>query len=165
MATFAPQTMNERVGSGGYTHRFDLTYRDITQATVSTGQVFNVVLPLRAGDKVLHVALWVPEPFQDTTDANQNTNTVTVGDSGDTDLFIVAIEANKNGTLGTFPARDTGDALPYTVPATPLEIQVVLNPTSGKILNHLNKGRLFVEFDILALDVAQSLPAFGGETG
>jgi hypothetical protein len=149
MATkFAPQVIEEIVGPYGWNYRFDLDFKDITETTVSTSQTFDIVLPPRAGDKILHVGLFLDTEFQDTTYTAQNTNTVAVGDSGDTDMFIVAIEANANGSVGTFPAVDTGDALPYTVPATPLKLQLVFGNTSGKIVSHINKGHLHVLFAI-----------------
>ncbi len=155
---FLAQTENETALQSGYNYRFDLSHLDITQGTISTAQTFTVWLPARAGDKIHHVALFLAEAFQDTTDTAQNTNTVSVGDSGDLDNMIVAIECNANGSLGTFPAEDTGDGLPYTVPASPLAIQVTVNATSGKKLDHLNKGRLFVLFQVFAQSNAQIIP-------
>lgn len=165
MSKFAPQVIEEIVGQNQYNYRFDFDHSDLTEATANTAQSLKVLLPTRAGDKIESVALFLPEPFQNTADAAFNDTQLEVGDSGDLDNFIVAIQANQNGTLGTFPAENTGDALPYTIPATPLEIDVTVLSMSGKSLVNLNKGRGYVLFKFFRLNKAAALPATGNENG
>ncbi len=160
MSKFGPQTENE-TALQGFNYRYDLTHTDITQASASTAQTFTIFLPARAGDKIKHVSLLLEESFQNTADAAYNDTQIEVGDSGDLDMFVVAIQVNANGTLGTFPAEDTGDALPYTVPATPLAIQLTVLSQSGKTLNTLNKGRLAVLFSIFYQRPSMLLPGAG----
>src|SRR6266478_4591314 len=106
MSKFAPQTQNEITGQSGYTHRFDVSHSDLTQTSTATAQTFKAFLPTRAGDKIKHVCVMLAEPFENTADAAFNDTQIEVGDSGDLDNFIVAIQVNKNGTLGVLPAED-----------------------------------------------------------
>jgi len=159
-----PQTIQEMTGQTGYNFRADLYYSDLKETTVSTATTFDIFTPPRAGDRIEAVVLDLIQSFQNTADTAFNTTGVTVGDSGDVDNLIVSIECNKNGTLGTFPAESTGDALPYAVPTTPLIIQLVITPTSGKALANLNRGHLSVRFKILGeFEPGFLLGAFGGE--
>ena len=165
MSKFAPLIIEEIVGQNSYNWRFDFDQSDLTETTVTTAQTLQVWLPTRAGDKIESVALFLDESFQNTADTAYNDTQIEVGDSGDLDNFIVAIQANKNGTLGVFPAENTGDALPYAIPATPLEIEVTILSMSGKSLVNLNKGRAHVLFKIFRKTKAAGLPATGGENG
>jgi len=165
MSKFGPQLNDEITGQSGYTHRFDLYHSDLTQTTANTAQTFTAFLPVRAGDKIEKVCVMLAEPFQNTADTAFNDTQIEVGDSGDLDNFIVAIQANYNGTLGVFPAENTGDALPYTIPATPLAIDVTVLSMSGKSLSNLNKGHLVVLFAIFRETQADLLAPTGNEKG
>ena len=164
MATrvLTPLTTNE-IAETRYTHRDDIYYRDLTQATTNTEQVFTYFVPVE-GDLIRNVGVVLAEAFQNTADAAYNTTTIRVGGTADDDEFILAVELNLNGTE-VYHAYNTGDALPKAYSATNTDaILITFGAQSGKSLNSLNKGHVIVMFDILKPSEAGfELPAFGKE--
>ncbi len=78
------------------------------------------------------------EPFQDTTDAAQNSLSLVIGDSGTANRHLTATELNANGS---YVPLAMGTATKY-VPTSDTTTVYAFTGVSGKLLSHLNKGKL-----------------------
>jgi len=85
------------------------------------------------------------EPFQDTTDAAQNSTSLTIGDGGSANRHLTATELNANGAYVTVKA---GTGTKY-VPGADTPTTFTFTPTAGKNLANLNKGKLRAYFRVI----------------
>lgn len=144
---FSPLLSEQRAASG-FTHEFEFSYADIPAGIGNnTSQVWGAgYLPaLAAGDIVKRVQLHLSEPFELTTDAAFNSDTISVGDTTTATRFVNASEANRNGTevLNVFPG-----AVENVIYTAAGQLQVTLNSMAAKSLSNLNRGKAYVRFAI-----------------
>jgi hypothetical protein len=153
MATFRPLSLNEEAMAPGFSHIGIITTEDLTQATVAAAQTITLA-PINAGDVVLRVFWRLRAPFQQTTDATFNSDTISVGDSASITTYLTAAEANLNGAYVTY--RFSGTAVLYTANDN---ILVTVNSMAAKALVNLNRGELHLFFGLARLKgISDSAP-------
>ena len=158
---FTPLTEAEAAASG-FTHRLDMSYTDIPPGlAAAAAYVWNVPpMPgVKASDIVKSVEMHVTTKFQNTADAAFNSDTVSLGDATLATRFLSAVEVNFNGTavVDTIPG-----AAPNYVYTAAAQIQLTMNSMAAKTLSSLNKGALYILFNILrAAGVYEKTPPFG----
>ena len=92
-----PKTFQERMGRAPVWIKKNITHADLTEATANTAQtVALITLPKRHA--IVAVQAILVTAFKNSADAAFNTTTVSVGDTGDVDRNLTAIETNENGT-------------------------------------------------------------------
>lgn len=141
---FAPLSAHEAALVDA-THVCEIDHTDLTQATAATAQTIALFSVTANQHNVECVRFELLVPFQDTADAANNTNTVEIGDGGDTDRLLTATQVNVNGTevynksgTGTKFVSTSDDTIDATFAA----------PTTGKTLLALNRGLLRLYFRI-----------------
>lgn len=137
-----PLSLEERIAKQAE-FLVEVTHADLTETTAATAQTLQITPAVV--DKCAYAVSQAElrEAFEDTADSANNTNTVEVGDGGDTDRFLAAMQVNKNATE-VFLKTGTGTTHVYTSADT---IDILFNaPASGKTLAALNKGILHVYF-------------------
>lgn len=141
-----PQVLEE-ITSSKYTHLAIVRASDLTDTVDAEAQTL-VLFAAPAGAQIRHVAIELPEGFQNTGEVGNDDTTVQVGDSNDLDSFITATQVNANSASpAIFPIYDSGDALPAK-PSTYPNITATFTPKSATKLSELNKGVLFIYFDM-----------------
>lgn len=133
----------EGAGHNGANFLAQILHSDFTETTVATAQAKTVISAIVGGtdtDVVLKDAK-LAVPFQDTTDADNNSTLVTVDDSTNLARFLASTEMNVNGTEKTHPTPTTSH-----VTAGATSVTVTATPPSGKNLAALNKGELLLWF-------------------
>ena len=138
MSKFYPQIDNE-VAQQGYTHRFDFAYTDIPAGiAVSTSQIF--LLPkMVAGDEVIELGVRLLTAF---SGGGNTTVTLDIGDQTSPTTFGTAL------AIGTTPIIFQHIADKNLVYAAPNQLQIRLNPAATFTLSNLNKGQLWIDWNI-----------------
>jgi hypothetical protein len=119
-----------------------LVFRASDFAIVTTaGDTAEFALAIPAKSRIKDALLDLRVPFQNTSDAANDSTTVTVGDSASATLFTSAVQINLNGTeVGV--ANATGN-MPKAYNAADT-FRVTFTPKTGTALSALNKGELRV---------------------
>jgi hypothetical protein len=137
----------ETKAATGFTHKAIITHEDLTQATDNTAQDVKI-LTVPAKSVVTSVAMHLTTPFQKTGTSAYNTNTLIIGDSGDTDRWLASTEVNVNGT------EILAKAQPSTVPAayvTATDINANFASMASYDLAELDAGEVEVFFSLVSL--------------
>ena len=145
---FTSFTNEEKTSSGGFTHRLDFSYRDITAGIANNtaktwGVGFLPALPISTF--VAKTELHLTVPFQDLSDAAFNSSTISFGDTTTATRFVNASEANLNGTevLNVVPGAVTNAI--YTAAG---QLQLTLNAMANKTVSDLDKGQAYILVEI-----------------
>jgi hypothetical protein len=160
-------TNEEKASSGGFTHRLDFSYRDITTGIANnTAKTWGAgFLPaLAASDFVAKTELHLTTAFADASDAAFNSSTISFGDTTTATRFVNASESNVNGTevLDVVPGAVTNAI--YTAAA---QLQLTLNAMANKTVSDLDTGQAYILVEIhRAADRArtQATPFGAGNT-
>lgn len=161
---FSPLTEEEIAASGGFTHRLDFTYRDITAAianntamTWSTGYL--PALPI--GTYVAKTELHLTTAFKDASDVAFNSSTISFGDATTATRFINASEANLNGTeiIEVVPGAVT-NAIYLTAAG---QLKLTLNAMANKTVSDLDYGQAYIlcELHYSSDPAKQAAPPWG----
>jgi hypothetical protein len=134
---------------GGFTHKFVIDHADLTEATDNTTQAI-ALLTVPAFHMVKCAATYLKTPFQKTGTAGYNSNTVIVGDAGDTARFIASQQINVNGTeiLAQGPAQSK---VPHAY-ATATAVNATFASMASYDLAELDAGELHIFLEIVPLD-------------
>jgi hypothetical protein len=145
---FSSITNEEKTSSGGFTHRIDFSYRDITAAIANnTAKTWGAgFLPaLAASDIVFKTELHLTTPFQDASDAAFNSSTISFGDTTTATRFINASEANLNGTEVIDVEPGAVQNAIYTAAG---QLQLTLNAMANKSVSDLDVGQAYILVEI-----------------
>lgn len=124
----------------------EIGHADLTETATATAQTLSPIT-LAANQAIFLVHAEVAENFEDTADAANNTNTVTVGDGGSATRFLASHQINANGTPVAIKAGALTQPYLYTVADT---VDFFFGaPTTGKTLAALNKGRYLAYFRVV----------------
>ena len=135
--------LGQEKAAAGYTHRVRLTHADLSQATANTVQTIQMIT-VREGDVVQAAAYRLVDEFEDASDNAFNVTTITVGDGGDVDRFIVSKEINVNGTeVDNWATAQVTDTLPYAYGSADT-IDIVFTSMAAKALVDIDVGNLDV---------------------
>ena len=136
--------------AAGWTHKIVLKCTDLTESTANTAQTIPILV-LPAGAAVTRAGFYLATPFQDASDAAFNTNTIIVGDSGDTDRLIPSTELNLNGTeITAFVSSNATASLPYAYPAG-ATINAIIGSMSAKSLSNIDIGEIHILLEVSEL--------------
>lgn len=137
--------------AGGYTYHVKLTHADLTEETVNTAQVIEI-LTVEQGTVVQSVAYNLPVPFQDASDAAFNTTAITIGDGNSAARFMASKELNVNGSevLAWVTANDV-NTLPYAYLAADT-IDVTVGSMAAKALNDIDTGEIDILINAVNID-------------
>lgn len=139
-----PLLGDELKAHGGATHKAVITHEDLTETTANTAQTIALA---DVENKVAVECVYTDlvTPFEDASDAAFNTNTLIVGDGGDTDRLLASQEMNENGTevdmkvgtgtLHVFTGDDTVDA--------------VIGSMTAKSLSNIDTGEVHIYLKIV----------------
>lgn len=160
---FSPLTVEEIAASGGFTHRLDFSYRDITTGIANnTAKTWGAgYLPaVAASDFVAKTELHLTTPFKDASDSAFNSSTISFGDTTTATRYVNASEANENGTevLNVVPGAATNAI--YTAAG---QLQLTLNAMANKTVSDLDTGQAYILVEIhRAADAPrEKVPPFG----
>jgi len=121
---------------------------DLTETGSGTAQVFDIAGLLPARSIVDSVALDVPTPLEDLSDAAHDDITVQVGDSGDPDATLAITQiAEKNGSTIVTAHNNTGKSYPAAG-----TFRITVTPKAGKILNNVDAGEFIILVWLKAAD-------------
>ena len=149
---FRGLSLNE-AGLSEFTHIGIVTTEDLTQSTLAAAQTLTLA-PINAGDEILRVFWRLRAPFQQTTDATFNSDTISVGDGASITTYLTAAEANANGVYVTY--RYSGTGVLYVANDN---ILVTVNSMAAKALVNLNRGELHLFFGIARMKaISDSVP-------
>lgn len=164
---FSSITNEEKTSSGGFTHRLDFSYRDITTGIANNtaktwGAGYLPALPISSF--VAKTELHLTTPFKDASDSAFNSSTISFGDTTTATRFVNASEANENGTevLNVVPGAVTNAI--YTAAG---QLQLTLNAMANKTVSDLDVGQAYILVEIHAAHDAariQATPFGAGNT-
>lgn len=120
---------------------------DLTETAANTAQTL-ALLNVLAGDAVLAAAIVVKTALSDASDAAFNSNTLIVGDDGDTDRFITSFETNVNGTEILYKVHPS--TTPYVFLADNT-IDAIFAAMAAKSLVDIDGGEVHFYFRIARL--------------
>ena len=115
----------------------------LTEATANTAQVLNL-FDVRDGHLVEYKGGYLKTPFEDASDAAFNSNTITLGDGGDADRFLVSTQLNVNGTEILYPLPALG-AYAYTATDT---VDATIGSMTAKSLSEIDTGVILLGFRV-----------------
>jgi len=142
MSKFYPQISDE-VAQQTYTHEFDFSYQDIPAGiAVNTPQVF--LLPkVVAGDEVVELGIRLLQTFQNAADGAFNSVTIDIGDGTSPTTYATALNIGLTTPIvfNHIPNKDV-------VYAAANQLQIRLNSMAGKTLSNLNRGQLWIKWNI-----------------
>ena len=121
-----------------------LTYKDLAAGVVSTALAVSAFTPLITvqGLELDHIELVTP--FQDTTDAANNSALLTIGDATTANRYLTSTETNANGAYVSL-AFGTGTKF---VPSINQAVLFTLTPIGGKNVANYNAGKLLAYFKL-----------------
>lgn len=130
----------EQNAACGYTHLVKITHADLTEATVNTAQVIEL-LNVDAFDEVQRMAMHLVTPFADASDAAFNNVAITSGDGGSANRFLTSTQINVNGTeiLGFSGTHTT--AYVYLAADT---VDLTVGSMADKALADIDVGELWI---------------------
>lgn len=132
----------------GFNYRFVVDHTDLTATTNAAAQdVALITLP--ANSLVLRAAAYVRTPFANSADSGFNTTAMIVGDSGDTDRFLVSQETNANGTI--IRSRGHASTTPFAYNASTV-VNANFASMAGKNLAALDTGEVWIYLFVTSLD-------------
>lgn len=159
----------EQQRATGFSHKIRLTWEDMTETATNTAQTI-ALLAVAAGAIADRAAMVLVTPFKNSADAAFNTNTLLVGDDGDTDRFLrsntagTGLELNENGTevlyhINPVAASTSGlQSAPFMY-TTANTIDAVIGSMAAKSLSDLDTGIVDIYLrvvDLLALSPLES---------
>lgn len=142
-----PLTSEERLQ--GFTHRVVLTHEDLTETAANTAQTIALVSVV-AGQVLLRAANKVITAFKDASDTAFNSNTLIVGDGGDTDRANNSQQLNENGTEVLYGVNDPAK-LPYVFTAADT-IDAIVGSMAAKSLSDIDTGEVHILLQIANLN-------------
>lgn len=123
-----------------------ISYADLAAGVNNTA----LVLTLFTGDspyqgfELDHVE--VETPFADTSDTNNNSTAITIGDAGSAARYLGSTETNLNGS---FVNLAYGTGTKYVPPTqTNAAVTATITPASGKNVANLKQGTLLAYFKV-----------------
>lgn len=150
---FSHLTENEISFSGGFTHRLDFSYRDIT-AGIATNTILTLnVAPLpkiQNTDIIKQCLCHLTVPFENTADSALNNTTISLGlVTGGVAALIAAFQANVNGTevIDTIPGVAT-PAVPIVNTTANNQVTLTFNSMAAKTVSNLNKGQAYILIEV-----------------
>jgi hypothetical protein len=150
MPLMRPLTTNERAETPGFTHVAILAAAELTQVTAATAQTFDLC-GLKAGDMIFRVAGSPVVPFQNTSVAGQNDNTVSVGDTGGVATLMAATQANWNNGAGSGVNAVNGLGNTPVLYATNNTLRMTVNSMAAMSLVNINRGEYHVFISLCRL--------------
>lgn len=144
MAKAKPLGTEERLAHGGATHVAVITHEDLTETTANTAQTIEL---MDVANKVAVECVYTDlvTPFEDASDAAFNTNTLIVGDGGDTDRLLASQEMNENGTEVDMKVG-TGTNYVYTGADT---VDAVIGSMTAKSLSNIDTGEVRIYLKVI----------------
>ena len=147
MTTNAFRSLHE--SPRGYNYRFVIDHTDLTTSADNTAQDFTLIT-LPANSVVKSAATYLKTTFQKTGTTAYNSNTLIVGDSGDTARFIASQQLNENGTEITAKAQDV-TKVPYAY-ATSTPVVARFASMAAYDLLELDAGEVHIFLEVAQLD-------------
>ena len=144
-----PLSSEERL-NGGFTHRINITYADLTETAANTAQTIELI-SLPAGSAVMQAAIRLVTPFEDVSDTGLNTTTLIVGDDGDTDRFIASVELNDNASEVYYKLAPVGTTTSPHVYTAANTVDAVFGSMAAKALNDIDAGEINIYLTIADL--------------
>ena len=137
---------NER--AGGFTYHVKLTHADLTETAANTAQVIELIT-VKQGSIVSQVGFNLTTPFEDASDANLNSTTITIGDAGSAARFSASKELNVNGSevLAWADAYGTS-TMPYVYLAADT-IDATIGSMAAKSLSNIDTGEIDILFNVV----------------
>lgn len=96
MSNLSPLS-NDAIAARNASHVFELSHKDLTEATNDTDQTI-AVISLKAGDAIRLVNYDLETPLKDASDDDLDDTKLSLGITGTTALLMAATQANENGT-------------------------------------------------------------------
>lgn len=121
-----------------------ITHADLTEATDNTAQAI-VIASIAAGLAFGLVKVELPTAFQQAGVSGYNSNTVKIGDAGDDDRFLAAVQLNVNGTEVNHAFNLTAPAATFSEPTA---------ATGGDSPTEAEHNAVITALSALAADVA-----------
>jgi hypothetical protein len=135
---------SEEIRQHGYTNKIVVELSDLKTQT----SPFKLIA-LNAGQVVRAAAMRLDVPLANSQDADFKKCTITIGDSGKADKYLIATETNKNGTYVKYKA---GNVSPTAYTADD-RIQLKVEPQAEKSLSSLTQGQISIYVSIGDLSV------------
>jgi hypothetical protein len=126
--------------AAGYTYKVVVTHEDLTEATADTAQVIELI-NVELGEIVEKVAVYMPTPFKDASDAAFNTNAATIGDGGSANRYLSSTELNVNGTEILAKAGTNTAGFAYVTDDT---VDLTVAAMTAKSLDDVDTGELWI---------------------
>jgi hypothetical protein len=135
-----PLSSEERL-NGGFTHKVNLTYADLTETAANTAQTI-AIFTAPVGTVIEKVATRVVTAFEDASDNALNTTTLIVGDDGNDDRYIASQELNVNGSEVLYKLSPVGTTTSPFVYTTANTVDAIFGSMAAKALNDIDTGEV-----------------------
>jgi hypothetical protein len=147
MTTNAFRSLHE--SPRGYNYRFVIDHTDLTTSADNTAQDITLIT-LPANSVVKSAATYLKTPFELVGTTAYNSNTVIVGDSGDTARLIASQQINLNGTEVVAKAQDV-TKVPHAYVAATAVVAKFASMAAYDLLE-LDKGEIHIFLEVAQLD-------------
>jgi hypothetical protein len=147
MTTNAFRSLHE--SPRGYNYRFVIDHTDLTTSADNTAQDITLIT-LPANSVVKSVATYLKTPFEETATTAYNSNTVIVGDAGDTARLIASQQINDNGTPVLAKAQDV-TKVPHAYPASTAVVAKFASMAAYSLAD-LDAGEIHIFLEVAQLD-------------
>ena len=147
MAAVVTQLLNNEQKAGA-TYKVVIKAADLTETTTDTAQTLELIT-VEKGSLVTQAAWVLKTGFTDASDTAHNSTTLTLGDGSSVARYSTSKELNTNGTeILAWADSNAVNTAPYAYLAADT-IDAVFTCMSGKNLNDLDGGEIWIYFNIL----------------
>lgn len=124
----------------------EVSFADFAAAITGSALTINLFTTIGAAQGLFLEHSELLQPFADTSDTNNASTAITVGDAGSSNRYLASTEMNLNGS---YVPLSFGTGTKY-VPAVGgnTTVQLTATPTSGKSLANLKQGKLALYFGL-----------------